>query len=72
MSDVLVRLDTGDDTCIWVRVDAVDAVGNKGKNDSMVVLRSGVQLAVKGKSPDEVMLSFAEEFGEVNVASRNQ
>ena len=40
---------------LWVRRSAVDAIGVRGENDSLVVLGNGTQLVAKRTHPNELI-----------------
>jgi len=53
---VMVNVSGRADEPLWVQANEVAAVGVRGKDDSMLVLRgSGMQLIAKGTHPNEVV-----------------
>ena len=58
----MVRFQTGEGTCIWLNRDSIDAIGNQGPEDSLVVLASGQRLSVKGHTPDSMMFDLSDAW----------
>lgn len=55
MPQDFVNISGKEDEPLWVRRGAVDAIGVRGKEDSLVVLSNGTQLVAKGTHPNEVI-----------------
>jgi hypothetical protein len=55
MPDDFVNISGVSDEPLWVRRGAVDAIGVRGREDSLVVLSNGMQLIAKSTHPNEVI-----------------
>jgi hypothetical protein len=62
----LVNISGVDDEPLWVATNEIAAIGVRGKEDSMIVLRGGTQLVAKGMHPNEIigLVSGADSSGE--------
>lgn len=51
----LVNISGVDDEPLWVATNEIAAIGVRGKDASLVVLRGGTQLVAKGMHPNEII-----------------